>query len=146
MIENRLEQAFPQLRFSAYEIKSPYTPEYNCIAWAAGENDRWWWPDQKKEYFWPEEIPRRESLEVFISAFKLLGYCPCSAASLERGFDKVAIYADENGIPKHMARQLPSGMWTSKLGPWEDIEHTLEGLFGATYVRVVQILKRPLNS
>jgi regulator of protease activity HflC (stomatin/prohibitin superfamily) len=48
----------------------------------------------------------------------------------------------DEGIPVHAARQLPSGMWTSKLGALEDIEHQLEGLAGDRYGKIGQILKR----
>ena len=40
-----IEAAFPALVGTGYFVTSPATPEYNCIAWAAGETDRWWWPD-----------------------------------------------------------------------------------------------------
>jgi hypothetical protein len=62
---------------------------------------------------------------------------------VEPGYEKVALYALA-GLPKHAARQLPGGRWTSKLGPLEDVEHALEGLIGTWYGNVVQILKRPL--
>ena len=42
-----------------------------------------------------------------------------------------------------MLRQLENGKWTSKLGPLEDIEHaSLEGVTGAQYGQVVQMLRR----
>ena len=43
--------------------------------------------------------------------------------SLEIGFEKVAIYSDAHG-PQHVARQLPDGKWTSKLGQQVDVEHS----------------------
>ena len=40
----------------------------------------------------------------------------------------MVLYADGDS-PKHMARQLPDGMWTSKCGAGEDITHyTLDAL------------------
>jgi hypothetical protein len=47
-------------------------------------------------------------------------------------------------VPKHAARQLPSGRWTSKLGPMEDIEHALHDLTGMAYGSVVLVMKRPV--
>jgi len=140
--QRRIEQAFPNLKSSDYEIKSPCSEEYNCIAWAAKENDRWWWPDSQNQYYWPENVPRQEKLDAFIQAFEKLGYEPCKSAELEAGFEKVAIYADQNGNPKHMARQLASGRWTSKLGHGEDLDHKLEGLMGSDYGDVCVILRR----
>jgi hypothetical protein len=71
----------------------------------------------------------------------------CTAAddSLEPGFEKIALYALA-GLPKHAARQLPNGRWTSKLGELEDVEHLVDGLVGTWYGGVIQVLKRPLRS
>ncbi len=51
-----------------------------------------------------------------------------------------------DGVPKHAARQLPNGRWTSKCGELEDIEHALEGVVGIWYGTVAHLLKRPLAS
>lgn len=61
---------------------------------------------------------------------------------MEPGFEKVAVFAISEDIPAHVARQLPNGRWTSKLGQLEDIEHELHALEGAEYGRVVQVLRR----
>ncbi len=140
-----IEKNFPNLKSAVYSIKSPVSTLYNCIAWAANEDDRWWWPDVNEQYYWPDGVKREESLPAFIQAFSLLGYKPCKDSNLEPGFGKVAIYFDQNGKPTHAARQLSSGKWTSKLGRLEDIEHTLEGLENSDYGKVAQILKRPIR-
>lgn len=45
-----------------------------------------------------------------------------------------------------MARQLPSGAWTSKLGGLEDIEHeALDAINCDSYGEPVQFLKRPMT-
>lgn len=140
-----IEKFFPNLSKDGYSLTSSATPEYNCIAWAAGDEGVWWWPDQNGDYYWPTEISRTETIEVFIKAYESLGYSVCENATLEDGFEKVAIYADSNGKPTHAARQLYSGNWTSKLGQSEDIKHTtLDGLVGGYYGSVVVILKRPI--
>jgi hypothetical protein len=138
-----LQDFFPQLRSTGYTITSPATPAYNCIAWAAGVTDDWWWPDPMGVSAWPPGAPRAESVEAFLTAVESLGYSRCDDAALEPGFEKVALYALD-GVPKHAARQLPNGRWTGKCGELEDIEHTLDGLVGAWYGTVVHILKRPL--
>ena len=47
----------------------------------------------------------------------------------------------------HMARQLASGLWTSKLGELEDIEHeTPAELEGDIYGIVVQYMRRAINN
>jgi hypothetical protein len=76
-----------------------------------------------------------------------IGYIECEDGSLEPGFEKIAIYAvQETGgglTPTHAAKQLADGRWTSKLGPYEDIEHTLlENVNCPTYGAAVAYLKR----
>ena len=140
-----VEESFPNLSKDGYSLTSPKTPEYNCIAWAAGDDGVCWWPDPLFVCYWPSEIPRAETIEAFIKAYESLGYFLCENATLEDGFEKVAIYADPNGKPTHAARQLYSGNWTSKLGQSEDIKHTtLDGLVGGHYGSVAVILKRPI--
>jgi hypothetical protein len=136
------ESLFPDLLRTGYRITSPPDPIYNCIAHAANVTDNWWWPDPDGFDYWPAGIVRECTLEVFVQAFATVGYTPCSDGSLEPGWEKVAIYATDEG-PAHAARQLNSGRWTSKLGPDDDIEHVLEGLCGFVCGKVVQFLRRP---
>ena len=60
---------------------------------------------------------------------------------LESGREKIAIYA-RGAAPAHVARQLADGKWTSKLGAAVDITHTLRGLEGPLYGRVVVVMAR----
>jgi len=138
-----LDNAFPRLRNAGYRITSASDIQYNCIAWAAGDQDRWWWPDQNDQYYWPSTVSREETIAAFVQAYETVGFIRCSDDALEPGFEKVALYALE-GEPKHAARQLNNGLWSSKLGGSVDIEHTLEGLVGPLYGVVVQLLKRSI--
>ena len=79
----------------------------------------------------------------WIEAFAQLGYRQCADGTLETGYEKVVIYGTERD-PSHMARQLPSGLWTSKLGASEDIEHQVEGLEGSSYGNVLVYLRRKI--
>ncbi|MBN2568114.1 MAG: hypothetical protein JXB42_01655 [Deltaproteobacteria bacterium] len=137
-----MKKIFPNLK--TYEITSPPTIEYNCIAWALGDDKRWWWPDPNiySQYYWPPEIPRGESVDNFVKAFETFGYIECDGPELEEGFEKIAIYADKYGKPTHAVRQLESGIWTSKLGQLEDISHDIDGVSGEHYGNVVIVLKR----
>lgn len=144
MSVEEIEKAFPSLRIRGYSITSQATLEYNCIAWAVEDTEAWWWPDTQYLYYWPPEIPRTETLEAFISAYKIFGYAICNNTMYEEGFEKIAVYVDPHGKPTHAARQLSSGNWTSKLGSLEDIEHiTLDDLTGFSYGIVGVIMKRP---
>jgi hypothetical protein len=141
-----IESLFPGLQATGYEIKSPQSTAYNCIAWAAGESHRLWWPSSApSDAYWPAAIDREETIEAFVRAFQILGYEPSESDELEVAFEKVALYVDSTLTPTHMARQLESGVWTSKIGiALEDIDHTtLAALEGDRYGAVVRILKRP---
>ena len=138
------KQAFPDLETEGFQETSPGAKKYNCIAWAAGQHNQWWWPYDHPKYYWPEGVSRVVSLDAFLQAFASLGYQPCATGELEAGFEKVAIYA-LHGKPKHAARQLSDGQWTSKLGKDIDVTHTLRGLEGPMYGQVACYLKRALG-
>lgn len=137
-----LEKLFPNLTKERYAITSPMTIEYNSIAWAFDDTERCWWPDPYYQYYWPPDMPRVDSIENFVKAFERLGYIACDNSKFEKGFEKVAIYANQYGKPTHAARQLESGIWTSKLGKLEDISHDIDGISGNLYGNVVIVLKR----
>lgn len=133
-------------------LKSPATPEYNCIAWAANEDFRWWWPIPEDLYYWPENAPKEETLEAFVKAFDTLGYVACDNDNLENGFEKVAAYVDTSGKPTHAAKQLRNGKWTSKLGKYIDVEHELNclreyvlNIDRTDYGNVAVVLKRRID-
>jgi len=92
-------------------------------------------------YYWPIGVSRAETLEGFIEASATLGFTLCDATEYEKGFEKVAIYVDTSGKPTHAARQLSSGLWTSKLGK-QDIAHDIDGVSGDLYGAVAVIMKR----
>ena len=71
---------------------------------------------------WPAGVTRAETVEAFRDAFAALGYVVCDNDQPEAGYEKIALFALA-GAPKHAARQLPGGRWTSKLGIMEDMEH-----------------------
>ena len=141
---NPLETAFPALRGGEYTVTSPRDADYNCLAWAAGETDRWRWPDPLGVGYWPAGAPREVTLPAFLAAYTALGFSPCADERSEIGRDKVAIYA-LSGVPTHAARQLRNGRWTSTLGAAEDIEHDLADLAGSVYGRVEAVLSRGRN-
>lgn len=137
-----LETLFPGLRGSAYSITSARTPLYNCIAWAAQDTEQWWEPDPLNIGYWPAEVPRTVSIEAFVTAFATLGYERCENSEPEQSVEKIAFFVDTSGRPIHVARLLPSGRWTSKLGQSEDIEHDLHAISGELYGSVCCILSR----
>lgn len=143
------DPALPRLGPGNHAVTSPATPAYNCIAWAAGDDTRWWWPASPGGYYWPPNAPKNETPEAFVRAFETLGFEVCADGSVEPGYDKVAIFADLGDVT-HAARQLPDGRWTSKLGDSFDIDHDQPdsvggGLYGevARFVRRDQRLPQP---
>ena len=83
------------------------------------------------------------TLVAFIEAFMALSYEKCEDGSLEDGYQKIALFADDSDLPTHAARQLPNGAWTSKLGRLEDIVHdAVEDVSGPTYGAPVQFMRR----
>ncbi len=151
----RVKNYFENIRDEDFELTSPFDAKYNCIAHAAGNNEKWWWAVDTatvgNDVFWFNNLSGQATLENFILAFGKLGYEPCEDSEFENGFEKVAIYVSTKdkiyapkGTPTHMARQLKNGNWTSKLGKDVDISHkTLQSIEGEIYGIVKQILKRP---
>jgi hypothetical protein len=127
-----IEQIFPHLAVAGYDWTSECTIQYNCVAWAAGDSTQRWDVDDDPLSYWPPTLPRTWELNTFISMFSQLGYVRCANGDYDTTFEKIAIYM-ENGQPKHVARQLEDGRWTSKLGDLDDITHTLDGLVGLQY-------------
>ncbi len=140
--EDNLKRVFPKLNVQPWRKTSEDTKDYNCLAWAAGETHRRW--DLDPNYYWPVGVPREQTIPAFISAYETCGYMECENGDFEHGFEKIAIYAI-NKKPQHAARQMASGMWTSKLGDFWDIEHsTVDGVESNPYGIVEVFMKRPI--
>ena len=120
----------PHLEASNHQITSPKTDAYNCVAWVERDLDRWWEPG----FYWPRDAPLpngEEDVDCYVELFRQLGFEPCDGPELEMGFLKIAIYA-ENDRFHHVAKQLPSGRWSSKAGNLHDFRHDqLDALEGA---------------
>lgn len=127
---------------SSFTITSPQDEYYNCISWALEISDRWVWPLEPDDsdddditedvVYWPSELPLSDSIDNFIALFQLYGYELCENGDYETSMKKVVLYA-KNGSCTHASRQLSNGLWTSKMGPLNDIQHgipeSLEGNF-----------------
>ena len=134
---------FPNFNGNNYRVTSDIDPRYNCIAWAYGEDSKWFGP--MKGRYWPANVTREETIGAFIELFASIRYCHCDNQLFEPGYEKVAIYL-LNGIPTHAARQLPTGKWTSKLGISIDIEHdSPDVLNGPQYGTASIFMKRKIN-
>jgi hypothetical protein len=133
-----------------YLKTSEATIDYNCLAWAVGNNQKWF--DTARfcvGYYWPPGIEREWSKAAIRKIFELYGYIEESLfPHLEEGYEKVAMYANDDGIPTHFSRQLRDGKWTSKLGELIDVQHEdLDCLAGSEgYGKVILILKKQVET
>jgi len=67
---DNLESLFPGLRGSGYLVTSPQDIRYNCVAWAAEDEEHWWWPDEDSS--WPEGVAEELLVSVLFSPKKEL--------------------------------------------------------------------------
>jgi hypothetical protein len=134
--------AFPNLDPGAFQATSPATPRYNCIAYAAGDQTRWWWPDPDGNCYWPKQAQRIVRLAAFQQAFESLGYALTKDGEFDPGIEKIAMFA-LSAEPTHAARQLDGGIWSSKLGNEIDISHNLLGVENDIYGQVAFYMRRP---
>ena len=88
MDSNWIDEEFPGID---YRITSEQDNYYNCIAWAAGNNDDWW--SHHEDYRWIGE--RGPGIQTLVTLFNTLGYVECDIDSPEVGYVKVALYAKE---------------------------------------------------
>lgn len=145
-----ITQWFPALlQDPAFRITSPDTRDYNCIAWALGYNNRWIWPIMKAQreddMLWFNDIEISERTEVFLQFFQSQGYRICENNDNAHGYDIIALY-ELDGKVTHATRRLNNGLWTSKLGPWHDIQHsTPYSLEGNIYGKVTYILRKKIT-
>jgi hypothetical protein len=89
-------------------------------------------------------------LDGWVEIFTRDGYQLTNNREIEPGFEKVAIYVDLGDMsPGHVAKS-DGRTWKSKLGRYQDIEHTsldlLEGEQHWEYGIVERILCRPIKS
>jgi len=151
---DELPRSFPNLLTAGFvldDVTSRKTPTYNCIAYAAKDENQPWWPSPAlagiRYYHWPEGLPRESTPTArnFIRAFESLGYKQCRDGTREWGYEKVAIYVDTNEVPTHMARELGDGVWCSKLGNEQDIRHhVLTAVENPAYGQAKYFLRKPL--
>ena len=140
-----IAREFPNLQAGDFSKTSDEDDGYNCIAWAVdnGKTDNWWSPIKANGYYWPENIPRGVNIDAFVLLYQTCcGYERCDNGDYEDGFEKLALYVDLDDEFSHVARQLPNGAWTSKLGVYDDISHVSPFVLEADYGKIKAFLKR----
>lgn len=147
--ERDLVRRFPRLATTRFQVTSEESRTYNCLAWVLGDQGSWISPVLFDEdlglYPWPEGVPRENTVYAWTLALETYGFSRCEDGAAEPGLDKVALYWNSETREIHFARQLASGLWTSKVGRWEDISHELDGLTGERYGDVIGFMSRPIT-
>jgi len=79
------------VHFNSRDLRetSPEDPRYNCIAWAAGDTERFWWCVDSPFVYWPATAPKECTIAAFVAAFQTLGYEECDNGELEEGFSRL---------------------------------------------------------
>jgi hypothetical protein len=143
--EENIKRLFPRLNYDHFKVTSEEDINYNCVAWAAMEDKtRFWqpfWGAPYRQYYWPAGVPRKLSMDAYKALFERLGYEVCSEATYEKDYEKVALF-EKRGFFSHVAHQSKDGIWKSKLGDLQDIEHKLESLIGKTYGDIVMVMRK----
>lgn len=134
---------FPKLGDVSAKKTSEPTDQYNCIAWAFGDNTRWWWPMKRR--YWPIPFDNKSPMEAFLELFNEKGWIVADDRCPEGDHTKVALFFNPiDGQPTHAARLLENGLWTSKLGQYIDLSHELHELEGPAYGVIFRVYKKHL--
>jgi hypothetical protein len=141
------EAYFKELVKTGYRVSSSKDVGHNCIAYAAGDTTRKWDPGMIPipGYYWPPNARRDPHPDALKNVFEGIGYKVCTTGDQEIGFEKVALYVDNNGSWSHAAKQEANGEWSCKLGNEEDVRHKSPHCFGDFYGQVSYFMKRRIE-
>lgn len=138
-----IEAWCPRLKGTDWRITSRPAKRYNCIAWAAGDTQKRW--DLGKGNHWPRGVEPKYRFACLVQAYIAVGFSVCSTAEgneFDDAFETVVLY-ERSGAWEHAAKLLRNGMWSSKLGDFEDIEHpTPEAVGGTDYGEPLIYMRR----
>ncbi|MFN0147480.1 MAG: hypothetical protein ACKVT1_13285 [Dehalococcoidia bacterium] len=104
------------------------------------------WSPASNEYHWPATVPRENTIHAYEALFSELGFEPThdEPSSTDVG---IAVFGVDQ--PRHVARHLGNGRWTSKLGRSYDVSHPLRALEGTEYGSVLLMMvrsRRPISA
>jgi hypothetical protein len=142
MARDDIERDFPALIGAKYDL-SDEDFNYNCLAFALGDQKNWWEPPKGPGQYWPPGFADDVSVQTVESIIKTRGFTiEMMDTKAQPVTDAIAIYAEGNEWT-HFAK-FSAGSWSSKLGDGHDVSGvTLGHLEGSLYGRVVKILRRP---
>lgn len=108
----------PHLTDSDYAVTSHPTDEYNCAAWAFEDTENIWWPGYPEQYYWPER-GSKDTINYLLDYLQRHGFQPCKNRQLESGWMKIAIYCNNQGSARHLARQMDDGSGLASVEIWK---------------------------
>jgi len=108
---------------------------YNCFGFALGYN-QWWEPPvfideliANEEAIWPLGLSESLDIDNYIAAARTERFYVSQDAMWEESCDTIMLYFTTNDRKfQHAARQVSSGVWSSKLGTGSDITHAIDGI------------------
>lgn len=136
---------WPKLVKNSFRKTSHFSIDYNCVSWAVGIVSKRI-DSGGQSYEWPNDLPRDHTINSYVKLYQKYGFEKCDNGNLESSLEKIALFEDEYGFFKHVALQLSSGLWTSKMGDLEDIEHkTSDAVDGWFYGKVSIYMSRQIK-
>jgi hypothetical protein len=139
-----VEHDFPGLAGKQYDL-SDEDFNYNCLAFALGDETHWWEPPKQPGQYWPPGFPDDTTISTVEAIIRCHGFTIELNAALTPQADAIAIYGIGNEWT-HFAK-FTAGKWHSKLGEGHDVVgFALDDLEIPMYGNVIKILRRPMPS
>lgn len=132
--------SFPNSVKEPFCITSPEDANYNCVAWALGDTNHWWEPDE--DYIWLDGLDFDDRLQTLKHLFEHFGFEQIFQPDWTNKVEKIALYSNDGVFCSHVAKQTIDGNWTSKLGVSFDVTHTIETLEYGIYGHLAVILQK----
>lgn len=125
-----------------FQLTSPFTYLYNCIAYALGMQDRWVDSANLPWHWWPPVHKGMNETDL-VEAFRFFGFEECGMDdSINTDYDKVALYHNADGWT-HAARVVGDGIYHSKFGASYNGTHSRGDVLQAKYGNPFVIMRRP---
>lgn len=132
-----------------YQIRSPRDDHYNCFGFAVNDLHHWWEPlDYKSARYTWCTVPTKEepTIRNYIRCLNRLGFkrvfFPYISKPNPKEYRIVALYSKDKKFFEHISYQDKDGVWKSKCGGWEDIEHQESTTINEDYGIPIAIFKR----
>ncbi|MBA7624211.1 hypothetical protein ES703_31618 [subsurface metagenome] len=131
----RFEDAFPNLEWGQWSITGDADDVYNCIAWSAGETDVWY--NKISNDNSDPDHPITGIDETFGDNDGVFEISDMDAFYDAKGYEPTGTGPEDADIMYytgyHAAKKTDYGMYESKCGTWEKIDHVWDQLNGDTY-------------